>query len=76
LRTAAGDDTVSLSPGTFYTGVLEIYDRNVCFSIDGKEVVNAMTADQSATPKNHFVLAAYGSSVSYDDVGVWSATAP
>jgi len=64
---------VTLKPNTLYTGVLEVLDRNVAFGIDGKKIVSAMIGDQSATPRNHFVLAAYGNSVSYDDVSVWTA---
>jgi len=68
--------TVHLAPNTAYVGVFEVYDRKVAFGIDGHLVVSATTSDQSATPKNHLVLAAYGASVSYDDVKVWAAVPP
>ncbi len=66
----------TLLPDQTYTGVIEIYDRDVAFSIDGKLIVQAMTVDQSATPKNHFVLSAYGTNVTYDDVKIWAALLP
>ncbi len=66
---------LTLVAGTTYTGVLEVLDRKVAFSVNGK-LVSGMTVDQSATPKNHIVLAAYGSSVTYYDVKVWQAVPP
>lgn len=71
--TVVDTGTVTLKANTSYTGVLEVFDRNVAFGIDGTKIVSAMIGDQSATPRNHFVLAAYGDSVSYDDVHVWTA---
>lgn len=68
--------TAKLDPKTTYDAVFEVLDRKVAFSIDGKMVVSGTTSDQSATPRNHFVLAAYGASVTYDDVKVWAALAP
>lgn len=62
--------------GRYYTAVLEVFDRRVSLSIDGVQRVSAMIADQSATPKNHLVFSAFGSSVAYDDIKVWNATAP
>ena len=65
----------NIEAGTTYTGVLEIFDQDVSFSIDGEQIVSGTTKDQSATPKDHFVLSAFGSSVSYDNVIVWEAEA-
>ena len=66
----------SFVAGATYVGVLEVFDQNVSFSVDGRPVVGGMTVDQSAFPKNHLVLAAYGASVTYDDVKIWEALAP
>ncbi len=67
---------VTLDPGKWYTAVLEAYDTGLTFSIDGQMLVSGTTGDQSATPRNHFVLEAYGNAVSYDDVKVWEAIKP
>ncbi len=76
MATPLDNATAPLASGTVYTGVLEVLDRKVAFSIDGTLVVSGSTVDQSATPKNHLILAAYGATVSYDDVKVWAATPP
>ena len=65
---------VKLTVGKWYTGVFEIFGNDVAFGIDGKLVVSGTTVDQSATPRNHFVLQAYGDEISYDDVSAWQAT--
>jgi hypothetical protein len=67
---------VKLELGRWYTGVLEVYDSAVAFGIDGTMLVSGMTVDQSATPRNHFVLQALGDGVLYDDVRVWEALKP
>lgn len=66
---------MQLQPKSTYVGVLEIFGQSVSFSIDGVQIASGTTIDQSATPKNHVVLSAFGESVTYDDVVVWEALA-
>src|SRR5262249_20117825 len=63
--------TVHLARGRWYTGVLEVDGNEVTFGIDGRRLVRGTTVDQSATPRNHFVLQAFDASVAYDNVKVW-----
>jgi hypothetical protein len=63
----------TLSPDKDHVGVLEIFDRQVSFSMDGVQLVSGMTVDQSATPKNQLELGCGSCTVVYDEVTVFKA---